>query len=60
MGIVSILFGAALLFNPSAGALAVVWLVGAYAIVFGVLLIVLGVRLHSMLRSVDRMTPHAA
>lgn len=60
MGIVSILFGAALLFNPGPGALAVVWLIGAYAIVFGVLLVVLGVRLHSMLRSVDRMTPHAA
>lgn len=58
-GVASILFGVALLFNPAAGALALVWLIGAYAIVFGVLMIVLGVRLHSMVRSADRMTPHA-
>jgi uncharacterized membrane protein HdeD (DUF308 family) len=56
-GIVSVLFGLALFVNPSAGALAVVWLIGAYATVFGVLLIALGVRLHSLVRSVDRMTP---
>jgi hypothetical protein len=36
-----------------------VWLIGAYAIVFGVLMIVLGVRLHSMVRSADGMSPHA-
>jgi len=58
-GVASILFGLALLFNPAAGALALVWLIGAYAIVFGVLMIVLGVRLHSMVRSADRMSPHA-
>lgn len=58
-GVASILFGVALLFNPAAGALALVWLIGAYAIVFGVLMIVLGLRLHSMVRSADRMSPHA-
>lgn len=58
-GVASILFGLVLLFNPAAGALALVWLIGAYAIVFGVLMIVLGVRLHSMVRSADRMSPHA-
>jgi uncharacterized membrane protein HdeD (DUF308 family) len=30
---------------PVAGALAVVWLIGAYAIVFGVLLMALSIRL---------------
>lgn len=59
-GVASVLFGLALLSNPAAGALALVWLIGAYSIVFGVLLIVLGVRLHSLVRSVDRMSPHAA
>jgi len=58
-GVASVLFALALLFNPAAGALALVWLIGAYSIVFGVLLIVLGVRLHSLLRSADRMDPHA-
>ena len=58
-GVASVLFGFALLLNPSAGAIALVWLIGAYAIVFGVLLIGLGLRLHSLVRSVDRMSPHA-
>ena len=59
-GVASVLFALTLLFNPAAGALALVWLIGAYSIVFGFLLIVLGVRLHSLVRSVDRMSPHAA
>jgi uncharacterized membrane protein HdeD (DUF308 family) len=56
-GVASILFGVLLFLNPGAGALAVVWLVGAYTIVFGVLLIALGLRLHSLVRSADRMSP---
>ena len=59
-GVASVLFALALLFNPAAGALTLVWLIGAYSIVFGVLLIVLGVRLHSLVRSTDGMSPHAA
>lgn len=46
-GIASILLGAVLLIYPAAGALAVVWLIGAYAIVFGVLLISLSLRLRT-------------
>jgi hypothetical protein len=37
----------------------VLWLIGAYSIVFGVLLIALGVKLHGLVRSVDRMSPRA-
>ena len=44
-GVISVLFGIALVINPVGGALAVVWLIGAYAIAFGVLLIALGFRL---------------
>jgi uncharacterized membrane protein HdeD (DUF308 family) len=47
-GIASVLFGLVLLAAPGAGALAVVWLIGAYAIVFGILLIGLSLRLHSI------------
>jgi len=41
-GILSILIGILLIANPGAGALAVVWLIGIYAILFGVLLMYLG------------------
>ena len=45
-GIVSIAFGILILRNVNAGALAVVWLIGAYAIVFGVLQLGLSYRLN--------------
>jgi uncharacterized membrane protein HdeD (DUF308 family) len=56
-GILSVLFGIMLLLNPGAGALAVVWIIGAYAIVFGVLLLALGYRLRSLERAAPEMTP---
>jgi hypothetical protein len=43
-GIFSVLFGAAIMVWPTAGVLAVLWWIGAWAIVFGVLLITLGFR----------------
>jgi uncharacterized membrane protein HdeD (DUF308 family) len=48
MGILSILFAIMLLWNPLPGALALVWLIGSYAIVFGVLGIIFGFRLRSL------------
>jgi uncharacterized membrane protein HdeD (DUF308 family) len=45
-GAVSVLFGAMVLFWPASGAVAVAWLVGIYAIIFGVLLISAGLRMH--------------
>jgi uncharacterized membrane protein HdeD (DUF308 family) len=47
-GLVSVVFGIALLVAPAAGALALVWLIATYAIVFGVMLIALAVRLHGL------------
>lgn len=44
-GVLSVLFGLALLIWPTAGIIAVIWLVGAFAIVFGIVLIALGLRL---------------
>jgi uncharacterized membrane protein HdeD (DUF308 family) len=45
MGVVSLLFGLFILFAPGAGALAIVLWIGAYALVFGVFLMVLAFRL---------------
>lgn len=58
-GVASVLFGVAMFLNPAAGALAVVWLIGVYALVFGVLLVALGLRLHSAVKSANHMTPRA-
>ena len=43
-GIISVLFGLMVLFWPAKGALAVAWIIGVYAIVFGILLIALSLR----------------
>jgi uncharacterized membrane protein HdeD (DUF308 family) len=39
-GLVSVIFGILIAAQPSSGLLAVVWLIGVYAIVFGVMYIV--------------------
>jgi uncharacterized membrane protein HdeD (DUF308 family) len=46
-GAMSVLFGVVILIWPGAGALALVWLIGAYAIVFGALMVGFAFRLRS-------------
>jgi uncharacterized membrane protein HdeD (DUF308 family) len=46
-GAASVLFGAVLIAQPAAGALALVWLIGSFAIAFGVLFVVLSLRLRA-------------
>jgi uncharacterized membrane protein HdeD (DUF308 family) len=44
-GVLSVLFGLILLWRPAVGALAVVWIIGAYAIILGAIYIAFGVKL---------------
>jgi uncharacterized membrane protein HdeD (DUF308 family) len=46
-GALSVAFGLLMFYRPVAGGLAVVWWLGAYALLFGVMMIVLGFRLRS-------------
>jgi uncharacterized membrane protein HdeD (DUF308 family) len=52
-GVVSVLFGVFLIVRPSEGAVAVVWAIGVFAIVFGVTLIGLGLRLRRIGRGLS-------
>ena len=40
-GLASVVFGVLLMARPAAGALALLWLIGTYAVIFGVLLVIL-------------------
>jgi len=59
-GLASIVIGALILMNPAAGALAVVWIIGSYAIFYGLLFIVLGIKLRSHLHGHHGAAPHPA
>jgi uncharacterized membrane protein HdeD (DUF308 family) len=59
-GVASIVFGGLLLYDPGAGALVVVWIIGAYAIFFGILLAALGFKLRSADHGFHGATPHPA
>ena len=47
-GALSVAFGIMAVLHPGAGALAVLWMIGGYAVGFGVLLIALGFRLRAL------------
>jgi|SRR5579884_1170064 len=46
-GVASIVFGLLLIWRPGAGALAVLWLIGVYAIIFGIALLAFAFRLRA-------------
>ncbi len=48
MGVVSIVFGVLLAIAPAAGALALIWVIAGYALVFGILMLVLAFRLRGL------------
>jgi uncharacterized membrane protein HdeD (DUF308 family) len=47
-GVVSVIFGVVLILFPGAGAIAVIWLIAAYAIASGIMLLLLAFRLRAM------------
>jgi len=58
-GVVSIVFGALLIAQPGAGAIAIVWLLGAYALLFGILTLMLAFRVRGMRDTIGRQAPGA-
>ncbi|NGZ09804.1 MAG: HdeD family acid-resistance protein [Nitrospira sp. LK70] len=52
-GALSVLFGVLMIASPGAGALAVVWMIAAYSIAFGLLLITLGFRLKKLVNRAE-------
>jgi len=53
-GLASVVFGAILMAKPGVGALAVLWLIATYAIVFGVLLVILAFKARSFVSEAAR------
>lgn len=54
-GIISIIFGVVLVANPSAGALTMVLVIGAFALFFGVMLIILAFRVRGLPNRLERL-----
>jgi uncharacterized membrane protein HdeD (DUF308 family) len=44
-GVLSVVFGALMILNPGAGAMAVLWVIGVFAVAYGVMLVLLAFRL---------------
>jgi uncharacterized membrane protein HdeD (DUF308 family) len=52
-GALSILFGAFMLLRPGAGALSAIWIIGCFAVVFGISLVMFGFRLKALATAVS-------
>jgi uncharacterized membrane protein HdeD (DUF308 family) len=55
-GVLSVLFGALLVAQPGAGALALIWLIGIYAVIFGVAMLAFAWRLRGMLEGMRELS----
>ena len=59
-GLLSIIFGILLFVFPAAGAVSVVWMIGIYAIVFGISEIVFAFRLRGLRREIEKAAASGA
>jgi uncharacterized membrane protein HdeD (DUF308 family) len=50
-GTLSIAFGGLMLANPGAGALSVLWVIGAFAVLYGILLVLLAFKVKTLAAS---------
>jgi len=50
-GVISVLFGIGMMLAPGAGALALVWVIGTYAVIMGVVFVALALRLKKHIHS---------
>jgi len=55
-GLISIIFGIVLVANPGAGALALVWVIGVFALMFGIMMIVFAFRARRLPARLERLT----
>jgi uncharacterized membrane protein HdeD (DUF308 family) len=58
-GLLSVVFGILLIAQPGAGALAIVWLIGVYAVVFGIALLALSWRLRGLVEDIQTVSSSA-
>jgi uncharacterized membrane protein HdeD (DUF308 family) len=56
-GVLSVVFGLLLVIQPGAGALTLVWLIGLYAVLFGLGLLAFAWRLHGLLEHMPAVSP---
>ena len=59
-GLLSVIFGIVLVVYPGSGALSLVWLIGVYALLFGVMTLGLALRLRGARNTLDRQAMGAA
>ena len=53
-GLLSVLFGVLAIARPGAGALSIIWLIGAYAILFGIMMLALAFRIRALVAPAGR------
>ena len=59
-GLLSVLFGIVLFVAPGAGAVSIIWLIGIYAIAFGIMEMIFAFRLHSLGNELKTVLPARA
>jgi uncharacterized membrane protein HdeD (DUF308 family) len=59
-GAVAILFGVLVLIRPGAGLISIIWIIGIWAIVWGIVLIILGFQLRKAARASEADVPPTA